>query len=355
MTSEVGRALIGLVVLQLSIKSIEPNQSIRLHKGYSSRTKFSWKEGVPMRSLDTKYNTPILRQHGLLKLNKYGVFMTRTLAENYPYSTVYKAGIRGGRVEWATLIERIEAGETEPEPALHYLLSKLLHKAEEFNALANDILDLLDSLMDTGLMSSKESIHNILLRHIDESDYAARIMEIAMHSLMQARQECDTLGSSVLIPLSQMRSANKKHGNIGDVELMDAGQIIEAWDAKYGKSYLRDELEELHDKLANHSNVVRVGFVTSTEPERLEELDARRKDIEEANGIDLKIMTLEEWVSAQFDQSKQSSISEKELAQRWIKAYVESLAQRRTEMAPIDEPCYQWLEVLKSIFQSLKK
>jgi hypothetical protein len=36
-----------------------------------------------------------------------------------------------------------------------------------------------------------------------------------------------------LKPLSQMRSANKKHGNIGDIEILEARQIIESWDAKY--------------------------------------------------------------------------------------------------------------------------
>ncbi len=37
-----------------------------------------------------------------------------------------------------------------------------------------------------------------------------------------------------------MRSANKKHGNIGDLEVLEKSNIIEAWDAKYGKAYLRD-------------------------------------------------------------------------------------------------------------------
>ncbi|PZO56049.1 MAG: hypothetical protein DCF15_09705, partial [Phormidesmis priestleyi] len=63
-------------------------------------------------------------------------------------------------------------------------------------------------------------------------------MEIAMHSLMQAMQDYQVFPNSVLNPLSQMRSANKKHRNIGDIELLEDRQIVEAWDAKYGKSYL---------------------------------------------------------------------------------------------------------------------
>ena len=135
MTSEVGRALIGLSVLQLCVKTIEPTQSIRLHKGGYSTKDFSWREGVSMRGLDKPFITPILRHHDLLKLNKDGFMMTRTLAENYPYSKVYKANIQGARIEWATMVEAIEAGELQPKAGLQYLLSKLLNNASQFNNL----------------------------------------------------------------------------------------------------------------------------------------------------------------------------------------------------------------------------
>ena len=39
LTSEVGRALIGLSVMQLCVKSIAPDQNIRLHKGSINRHK----------------------------------------------------------------------------------------------------------------------------------------------------------------------------------------------------------------------------------------------------------------------------------------------------------------------------
>lgn len=43
-------------------------------------------------------------------------------------------------------------------------------------------------------------------------------MEIAIHSLMQAMQENKLFPDCELKSLSQMRSANNKHGNIGDIE-----------------------------------------------------------------------------------------------------------------------------------------
>lgn len=94
-TSEVGRALVGLAFLQLTIKSITPEQSIRLHKGTTRRGSFSWVDGISMRTIDSTYNTPFLREHGLININKFGLFMTRSLAENYPYSSLYKAEMRG--------------------------------------------------------------------------------------------------------------------------------------------------------------------------------------------------------------------------------------------------------------------
>ncbi len=99
-TSEVGRALVGVAFLQLTIKSIVPEQNIRLHKGTTRNGSFSWKEGISMRTLDASYSTPFLREYGLLNVNKYGVFMTRSLAENYPYSSFYKAEMRGPFEEW---------------------------------------------------------------------------------------------------------------------------------------------------------------------------------------------------------------------------------------------------------------
>ncbi|MCC6445299.1 MAG: hypothetical protein IT210_17800 [Armatimonadetes bacterium] len=351
MTSEVGRALIGLTVLQLCIKSIEPTQSIRLHKGGSGSRDFSWQEGISMRTLDRAYVTPTLRKYNLLKMNRDGFMMTRSLAENYPYSAVYKAAIRGGRKEWAAIVDAIESGAMPPAPALQYLLSKLLNNADQFMLLAAQALSALSIRLGKGDFNDKDSVLKLVETHMLASDYAARIMEIAMHALAQAMQETGALGNAAVVPLSQMRSANKKHGNIGDIELIEDGYIIEAWDAKYGKTYLRDEMEELADKLPFHTGVSLAGFVTSQEPARLQELEARRHDIAEAYDICLEMLSLPDWVDRQFLRTSRYTVSERSLAQCWITAYVESLAQRRPLVAPIDEPCYQWLDTLIELLQ----
>ncbi|PSB20082.1 hypothetical protein C7B65_08470 [Phormidesmis priestleyi ULC007] len=349
-TSEVGRAVVGLSILQLCLKAIEPEQNIRLHKGGKSIKKdFSWCDGISMRSLDKNYITPVLRKYDLLKLNADGFMMTRTLAENYPYSSMYKAYIRGARIEWMQIVEAIENREVVPILALQYLLSQLINQADNFGRLALQVIEKLNLFFEATIVDREISL-GFILRHINRSDYAARLMEIAMHSLMQAMQDYQVFPDSLLKPLSQMRSANKKHGNVGDIELLEDRRIVEAWDAKYGKSYLRDEIEELSEKLEVHSAIRLAGFVTSLEPERLDELKPRCEAIEEIYGISLEILTFGEWVEEQFERALiEETVSEQELAAAWLIAYAESLAQRRREIAPIDEPCYQWLSTMNDI------
>lgn len=236
---------------------------------------------------------------------------------------------------------------------MHYMLAQLLNAADEFQSLADDTIRLLEERLDAGAILDRESAYLVIRHHAQSSDYKARIMEVAMHALMQALEEVGALGGGVLEPLSQMRSANKKHGNVGDIEVSESGAIVESWDAKYGKSHLRDELEEINDKLPSHLAVRKAGFVTSGEPERLSELEARRTDIENTHEVSVEIASLEQWTKEQFERAEYLGLeTENQLARRWMRAYTESLALRRTEKAPIDEPCQQWLMALHAVLDS---
>lgn len=344
-TSEVGRAIVGLSVLQLLIKTIEPNQSIRLHKGGSSygETRFSWKEGIPMRSLDKSYVTPILRQYDLLRTNADGVMMTRSLAENYPYSQLYKAAIRGGRNEWLTMVDLLERREMNAGIALRHLLTLLLNKSDKFQETANTTLQHIKNLISKNPTALE--VTTFLKSFVDESDYSARLLEIAMHSLFQALEDKNILDGT-LKPLSQMRSANKKHGNVADVEVTVAGsslEILQAWDAKYGKPYLRDELEELNEKLRNHMETELVGFVVDQNPIIKPEIIHRIREIEEIHGVKIYIVDFVDWVNQHL------LLAGNEIhlfSHEWLMAFTESLCQLRRDRAPIDEPSDTWVRSL---------
>lgn len=345
LTSEVGRALIGLTVMQLSIKSISPEQNIRLHKGSVNKNSFSWVEGISMRALDKKYVTPILREYNLLKLNADGFMMTRSLAENYPYTKLYKAQLRGARQQWLNIVESIEIGNANPTIALKFLISLLLNKASDFDDACDALLDEINKFLDRN--NTTEEVIAVITENIEVSDYAARLMEVAMHSLMQAVISTGVFAAYELKPLSQMRSANKKHGNIGDIELLENSEIVESWDAKYGKNYLRDEIDEVSEKLALHDKVEIVGFVTTDTPVRNDEISTKIRDVKDLYGLDIEIMSFKDWIDWNFGRVQESELATKEeLSSMWLLAYAESLAQKRRDIAPIDEPCFDWVTLL---------
>ena len=346
-TSEVGRGVIGLAVLLLAIKDISPGQSIRLHKG--GRGDFSWQDGLPMRSLDSKYSTPTLRRYELLRLNNFGIFMTRSLAENYPYTKFYKAAIRGAKDECFTLIDWVELGQVKARPMLRALIGLLINRSERFVQLGEQTMAAVIALIERNPASTES--RNVIKNHVANSPYGARLLEVAMHSLLQVLDERSLLPGR-LEPLSQMRSANKKHGNVADIEVVTEGltrlHVLEAWDAKYGKPYLRDELEELSDKLEMHPETIEAGFVVDRDPEIDEDIETRVQELESIHEVTIRILNFDEWVDAQIERS---GVEEATLMNEYLVAYAESLALRRLDRAPIDEPADRWLEDLLKLLQ----
>ena len=344
-TSEVGRALVGVAFLQLTIKSITPQQSVRLHKGSVRNGSFSWQDGISMRTIDSNHTTPFLRAKGLLNVNSFGVFMTRSLAENYPYSKLYKAEMRGPFNEWIAIVDAIEDNSLPPKLGLCFLMNLLKNRSDNFKRISGKAISLLDNHKDDNF----STIKSMLTRFFNGTEYSARAFEVVMHSFMQAMQEMGFLGDSSVVPLSQMRSANKKHGNIGDIELAEGGDIIESWDAKYGKPYLRDELEELNDKIQTATGVKTAGFVVEQTPDRRKEITDRAEDISLSTGVEIKILSFDEWVDS-FTGAI-SSLQLDLLGVHWLTAVVESFGQKRPDIAPIDEPCDAWVNDLIKVLE----
>lgn len=344
-TSEVGRALVGLAFLQLTIKSIAPQQSVRLHKGTTRRGSFSWVEGISMRTIDSTYNTPFLREHGLLSLNKFGLFMTRSLAENYPYSSLYKAEMRGPFGDWIAIVDAIEDGTMPAELGLSYMMALLQNRSDQFRKCA----DLACSMTARFKAAPFQTIQAMITDFFHSTDYSARAFEVAMHGFFQAMSELHCLGDAEVVPMSQMRSANKKHGNIGDIELAEDNVVMEAWDAKYGKPYLRDELEELRDKLLTHPDVKVAGFVVDCAVDLRRDIVARKKELEAETGTEVYLFSFDQWIdyeSAGLNRARRDA-----LGYRWLVAVVESFAQKRLGIAPIDEPCDAWINDLIAVMR----
>ncbi len=349
-TSEVGRAVVGLAVLQLVVKSINNDQNIRLHKGGNGSNNFSWTEGLSMRTLDSKYITPVLRKYDLLKINKDGVFMTRSLAENYPYTKLYKAAIRGARDQWLDLIDMVETRKLMPLACLQNVILLLIQKQGEFSTLCEDLRSMIHSQVNN--ISTKDAC-NLIMGFVSKSDHSARLFEIAIFSFLLSVEDHDLL-EGFLVPIGQMRSANKKHGNVGDIEIAEDSanmHIVEAWDAKYGKPYLRDEIEELDDKLINHPNIGTVGFITDGDPDMKDEIVNRKTEIEFSRGVKLEVLSFSQWIEKMLSRY---SIEESTFGYYWVKTFSECICLKRIIKAPIDEPTYAWVKNFHSYLKSFK-
>ena len=342
-TSDSGRALVGLAVLVLAIKAIEPKQSIRLHKG-GARGDFSWQDGLSMRTLDAKYCTPVLRQNELVRLNKYGIFVTRSLAENYPYSRFYKAAMRGAQDECFAIIDLVEESPHLARPMLENLINLLIINSDRLRTIGDQVLA--ETAKTLNRNPTPETMKGIIARHIRQSTDPARLLEVAMHSLFQVFNAQGVLEGELEV-LSQMRSANKKHGNVGDIEIVLRQQsrpyVLESWDAKYGKPYLKDELEELSDKLEDHPETLIAGFVVDRQPEIDDSIRSRMEELSSLHSSDISIQKFDDWIDAQMERFGVDSV---DTMRGCLTAYVESLARRRLILAPIDEPAHQWLEDL---------
>ncbi|ELZ13065.1 putative site-specific DNA-methyltransferase [Natrinema thermotolerans DSM 11552] len=347
-TSERGRAIAGLTVTQLVIKSLEPAQSVRLHKGSRNSAHFSWREGLSMRTIDSNYVAPALRDRDLLRVNADGVMMTRSLAENYPYSKQYKANIRGAQRQWGDLVEALEDDDpVDALEALEYMIVSLSNRGERAEEVYEDALELVDRFVAGE--PSPETVKQVIDIHLAQSQHGARIYEVAMHALAQVLED-EGLLDGRLKPLTQMRSADKKHGNIADIEVVDPDdefRVREAYDAKYGKAYLLNELQEIRGKLEAHPETDSVAFVTSSEPVRDDAIEDRLAALEAEFGVTVSVTTFDEFWRRWWSALDARGVA----ATDWLEAYAETLCQRRRDRAPVNEPTREWVEELASILE----
>lgn len=131
--------------------------------------------------------------------------------------------------------------------------------------------------------------------------------------------------------------------------MKDGHVIVESWDAKYGKPYLRDELEELSDKILSSPGVKTAGFVVDKDPDRRSEIENRIQEIESITGVDIKILSFKEWINWQTEGLLPVQLDL--IGYHWLLAVVESFGQKRIDIAPIDEPCEEWIDDLISILK----
>lgn len=100
--------------------------------------------------------------------------MTRSLAENYPYSRLYKADMRGPFDTWIQIVDELETGNVNFREALAYMMSLLINKSNRFEEIANAAISILHSYGTFNF----DVIEKILIRFFSETKYSARAFEV---------------------------------------------------------------------------------------------------------------------------------------------------------------------------------
>ena len=134
---------------------------------------------------------------------------------------------------------------------------------------------------------------------------------------------------------------------MGDIELKDGKVIVESWDAKFGKPYLYEELSELRDKLESNAGVQVAGFVVDSNLMLKPEVIERQNDFSALTNVEILLFNFNDWLKYQTEDL--SPVQKNLLATEWVRAVVETFARRRYDVAPLDEPCENWLQDLNRL------
>jgi len=338
---ERGRAIYVLSVLMAAIKLVKPDQDIRLHKA-------RWVDGINMRTIDKLCITAWFNSRNLgVKLNTDGSFMTRALAENYPYVSLYQADIKGPKDEWLGFIHGLQSGVIDPSSALRALL---------FGAHLRQIdhLELVDEVRKhlSDMYTQKDAL-DLISSHIrNRSNGGARLLELAIHSLLQIVYEAEVIIPCLKefrkpAPIKPMRSPDKKAGDIADIQFRHSkfedtkGQryIEYGIDAKHNIPELGPELTRLithiEDVKTPQLHLQRFDFVGldyAPEPSSSADTDMRRL---QSKGIEIKMHSVGDLLSELDFTNK--------LASQWVHRYISMIAGEDRGYGKVTEVTTDWL------------
>lgn len=82
-------------------------------------------------------------------------------------------------------------------------------------------------------------------------------------------------------------------------------------------------------------------FVVDSDVDLRTGIVKRKEEIETETATRIMLLSFEQWVDYELERS--TGANKAPLGYHWLKAVVESFAQKRLTLAPIDEPCDAWI------------
>lgn len=256
-------------------KIAHPEQDIRNHKS-------EYANGFSARGVDTKVTVPFLLEHGL-PYNVETHWLSQTLSFAGPFTpdlilkTVpKKAG--PDLVKVANLIQNSTGDKIRRYVTL--ILEQMIEERNKGNIPLTKPKNLsIDQVM--------ELLHKHFERTYEKN--APRLPQIAIYAIYQClMHDVDRYSTFDLQPLERMKTANRKSGSVGDIDIWKNGRPIEAVEIKYKIPINVSHVNEVMQKVKAES--VERYFILSTadlDPNEQEEIQRLKEDFLKTNGCEI--------------------------------------------------------------------
>jgi len=265
------------VVLTLAVyKVLQPDQDIRLHKA-------EFEGGFAARSIDNQVTVPFLEQHSL-QYNVGSHWLTQTFS------------FAGALYEGVVL-------KTVPK-VVGPLTVKIVNEIEKSKdaGFARDvvilILTILIDVRNRGKVAlikpknlSIDQVIALLFKHFNfgYKKNTPRLPQIAVYALYQCLMVgMERYSNFKLRPLERLKTANRKSGSVGDIDVELNGKPIEAAEIKYQIAIAKQHVAEAIQKIRTAS--VERYFILSTlgiENNDINDINRLREEFLRSNGCEI--------------------------------------------------------------------
>ena len=262
--SEYFKGVCTVLITSLTHKVVKPKQDVRKHQA-------SMRGGYSGRMIDTKYVTPFLKSNQLTHMEESG-WLTRSLEHNSPYNFNYNGKIKDKEVRLAflTLLDKIENKIANPQHYLDYLLQKLI--------LLRD-----NNINQTVHLKSAEiaidDVIALLEQHFQSTDSSgtARLPVLAVYSMYECMMnQVARYQDKSLLKLKSHTTADRKSGDIGDIQINYNSQPFEGVEIKHNIVITAQLIQDAYRKIQAYP-VERYYLLSTVEPSRTEKKLLRRE------------------------------------------------------------------------------
>lgn len=266
----------GAAITLAIYKILHPEQDVRKHKS-------EHEGGFSARGIDTKVTVPFLERNGL-PYNVESHWLTQTLSFAGPLNSdlVLKTVPKMAGPDLITTINIVEAASDNDyiEKIVVLILEKMIEERNKGNIPLTRPKNLsIDQVMD------------LLHRHFSCSyqKNAPRLPQLAVYAIYQClMNSVERYSEFELKPIERLKTANRKSGSVGDIDLCKDGRPVEAVEIKYeipiSKLHVAEAIQKIKAESVERYFILSTAEVNSDD---IEEINQLKTDFLKSNGCEI--------------------------------------------------------------------